>query len=105
MGYFLVFFTLAAAAGILPLPYVAKVILAVVLIGAYGYYVYRTIREGGGGLEEVPEKLTLWPSRPPAPTWAVVGQLLGALVVMALGATSLSRASSTAPRPWGYRTV
>ena len=35
---------------------------------------------------KVPEKLTLWPSRPPAPTWAVVGQLLGALVVMGLGA-------------------
>ena len=85
LGYFLVFFTLAAVAGILPLPYFAKVILAAVLVGAYGYYVYRTIREGGGGLEEVPDKLTLWPSRP-APTGAVVAQMLGALVVMALGA-------------------
>ncbi len=54
MGYFLMFFTLAAAAEILPLPYYAKVALEVVLLGAYGYYVSRTIREGGGGLEESP---------------------------------------------------
>lgn len=68
MGYFLVFFSLAAAVGIVPLPYFVKILVAVVLVLAYGYYVYRTIREGGGGLEEVPDKLTLWPSRPPAPT-------------------------------------
>ncbi|MDP9456572.1 MAG: hypothetical protein M3Q49_10690 [Actinomycetota bacterium] len=103
MGYFLVFFTLAAAAGVLPLPYFAKVVLAVVLLGAYAYYVYRTIREGGGGLEEVPDKLTLWPSRPPAPTWAVAGQLLGALVVMALGAHFFIEGVEHGSESWEYR--
>lgn len=42
---------------------------------------------GGASLEEAPERLKLWPSSwGRAPTWAVVSQNLGALVVMGVGA-------------------
>ncbi|WP_273844676.1 sodium:calcium antiporter [Rubrobacter calidifluminis] len=86
LGFFLVCFALAAAAGLVTLPFYAKAALAVLLIGAYAFYVQRVLRSGGAMLEEVPERLTLWRlgSRPPA--WAAVAQLFGSLVVMALGA-------------------
>ncbi len=84
--YFLVFFALAAAAGILPLPFYAKAALAVLLAGAYGFYVRQTIRSGGEEQEEPPERLWLWPSRSEAPTWAVCAQLALTVGVMAVGA-------------------
>ena len=84
--FFLIFFTLAAAAGVVPLPFAVKLGLGIVLVGAYGLYIWRTISSGGESLEEVPENLRLWPSDSPAPTWAVAGQLLASLVVMGVGA-------------------
>jgi cation:H+ antiporter len=65
---------------------VLKIILAVVLLGAYVLYVVWTVRKGGEAEEDVPEKLTLWPFRSEAPTWAVAAQLLGTIVVMGAGA-------------------
>jgi cation:H+ antiporter len=84
--YFLFFFSLGAGAGIVPLPFYLKVALAIVLIVAYALYVRQTIKHGGEGVEEPPEKLTLWPSSSEAPTWAVAAQALGMIAVMATGA-------------------
>ena len=86
LAYFLPCFALAAVAGILPLPMLVKILLAVVLLAAYVLYVVQTIRRGGEAGEDVPERLTLWPSRSPAPTWAVATQLIGMIVVMGFGA-------------------
>jgi cation:H+ antiporter len=86
--FFLVFFALAAGAGIVALPTYVKIIVAIVLVAAYVFYVWRTIVAGGEAMGETPDDLTLWPesSWGQAPTWAVVTQLLGTLVVMGVGA-------------------
>ena len=84
--FFLPCFTLAAAAGIVSLPLVLKILLAVILLAAYVLYVVLTIRKGGEAEEDVPEKLTLWRFHSEAPTWAVAAQLLGTMVVMGYGA-------------------
>jgi cation:H+ antiporter len=87
LGFFLVCYTLAAGAGVVRLPLILKIILAVLLLLAYVYYVIRTIRKGGSAQEgEAPENLTLWPFSSSAPTWAVATQLLGTVVVMGFGA-------------------
>lgn len=87
LGFFLVCYTLAAGAGVVRLPLVLKIILAILLLLAYAYYVIRTIRKGGSATEgEAPENLTLWPFGSTAPTWAVATQLVGTVVVMGFGA-------------------
>jgi cation:H+ antiporter len=85
VGFFLVFFAVAAAAGIVELPLFLRIGLAALLIAAYAYYVRRTLHSGGA-LEEVPEALTLWRFRSPTPTWAVVAQALLALALIVVGA-------------------
>jgi cation:H+ antiporter len=84
--FFLPCFTLAAVAGVLPLPLLVKILLTVALLAAYVLYVVRTIRSGGEAEGDVPERLTLWPFRSQAPTWAVAAQLVGTIVVMGFGA-------------------
>ena len=82
VGYFLVFFTVAAAVGMLALPFYLKVVVAVLLVGGYVRYVRLTLGSGGH-LEEVPEKLLLLPGRPnPSPLAAATQALvsLGAIV-------------------------
>ncbi len=86
LAFFLPCYTLAAAAGVVALPFFLKVLLAVLLLAAYVLYVVRTIRKGGESEGDSPSNLTLWPSRSPAPTWAVVAQVLGTIAVMAAGA-------------------
>ena len=87
LGFFLVCYTLAAGAGVVRLPLILKIILAILLLLAYIYYVIRTIRKGGSAVEgEAPDNLTLWPFRSVAPTWAVATQLIGTVVVMGFGA-------------------
>ncbi|HEU4492985.1 MAG TPA: hypothetical protein VFR69_02275 [Rubrobacteraceae bacterium] len=86
MVFFLACFSLGAGAGVVPLPFFLKVTLAVLLVVAYAAYVWRTIKSGGEGLEEPPEKLTLWSSGSEAPIWAVAAQLLGTVAVMGAGA-------------------
>jgi cation:H+ antiporter len=86
MLYFLFFFTLGAAAGIVPLPFYLKVALAILLVVAYALYVRQTIKHGGEGVDDTPEKLTLWPSSSEAPTWAVAAQVVGTIAVMGAGA-------------------
>ena len=87
LGFFLVCFTLAAAAGIVSLPLFLKILLAIVLLAAYVFYVVRTLKKDDEPEEgETPSNLTLWPSQSPAPTWAVAAQLLGTIAVMGTGA-------------------
>ncbi len=84
--FFLVFFALGVGAGLVPLPFFLKVVLAVVLVVAYGLYVWRTIQSGGEGIEEPPKKLILWRSDSEAPMWAVAAQVVGMVAVMGTGA-------------------
>ena len=84
--FFLFCFVLGAAAGILSLPLVLKILLAVVLLAAYVVYVVMTVKKGGEAEGEVPARLTLWPFRSQGPTWAVAAQLIGTIAVMAFGA-------------------
>jgi cation:H+ antiporter len=86
MLYFLFFFSLGAAAGIVPLPLYLKVALGILLVVAYALYIRQTIKAGGEGVEEPPQKLALWPSSSEAPTWAVAVQVGGTIAVMAAGA-------------------
>jgi cation:H+ antiporter len=87
MAFFLVCFTLATGAGLISLPLVLKIGLAVFLLVAYVLYVIRTIRAGDDATEgEPPDSLTLWPFRSPAPTWAVTAQVVGSVAVMGFGA-------------------
>jgi cation:H+ antiporter len=84
--FFLPCFTLAAVAGVLPLPLLVKILLAVALLATYVLYVVRTVKEGGEAEGDEPESLILWPGRSQGPTWAVAAQLIGTVVVMGFGA-------------------
>lgn len=84
--FFLPCFTLATVSGILPLPLVLKILLAVILLAAYVLYVVRTVMKGGEAEGDVPERLTLWPFHSQGPTWAVAAQLIGTVLVMGFGA-------------------
>ena len=86
IGFFLPFFAIAAATGIVQLPIFVKVIVAVVLLLAYAAHVWQTIRAGGESLSDTPDRLTIWPGSSPAPNWAVYAQVFGSLAVMAYGA-------------------
>ena len=84
--FFLFCFVLATAAGILPLPLLLKILLAVVLLAAYVFYVVRTVKKGGEAEGDVPARLTLWPFRSQGPTWAIAAQMIGTIAVMGFGA-------------------
>lgn len=92
MVFFFLCFGLAAGVGVVnsffAVPFFVMVVVAVGLVVAYVVHVVRTIIAGGAGLEEVPDDLTFWPESRfgTAPTWAIVVQVLGSLVVMTLGA-------------------
>ncbi|HEX2181730.1 MAG TPA: hypothetical protein VHH10_05555 [Rubrobacteraceae bacterium] len=105
MIFFLVCFALGAGAGLVPLPFFVKVVLAILLVVAYAVYVWRTIKSGGEGIEDPPEKLTLWPSGSEAPIWAVVAQVVGMVAVMGAGAhffvTAVEHLSESAGLPAG----
>ena len=83
--FFLIFFAVATVVGLVTLPFAAKVAVAVLLIAAYAYYVWRAL-SSGGALEEVPERLTLWRFGSRPPTWAVAAQLVIALALIVAGA-------------------
>jgi cation:H+ antiporter len=85
MGYFLVFFALAAGVGLLDLPIYLKALAALVLVIGYAQYVRQTL-VSGDHLEEVPEKLLLLPGRPNPPLVAVVFQTLASLGLIVVGA-------------------
>jgi cation:H+ antiporter len=76
VGFFLVFFAVAAGVGLVELPLYTKVVVALVLAFGYGLYVRRTLFSGEH-LEEVPKKLLLMPRRQEPPLFAVVFQTRG----------------------------
>ena len=87
MAFFLVCFGLAAGAGLISLPLVLKIGLALFLLVAYAGYVIYTIKSGSDATEgDPPDSLTLWPFRSAAPTWAVVAQVVGTVTVMGFAA-------------------
>jgi cation:H+ antiporter len=87
MAFFLVCFGLAAGAGLVSLPLVLKIGLAVFLLVAYAAYVIYTIKTGSDATEgDPPDSLTLWPFRSEAPTWAVAAQVVGTVTVMGFAA-------------------
>jgi cation:H+ antiporter len=85
LAFFLIFFAVAAAVGVVELLYPLKIVLALLLVVAYALYVRRTLHSGEA-LEEVPDRLTLWRRSSAPPTWAVVGQALLALALIVVGA-------------------
>lgn len=85
IAFFLVFFAVAAAVGVVELLYPLKIALALLLVVAYALYVRRTLHSGEA-LEEVPERLTFWRRSSVPPTWAVAGQALLALGLIVVGA-------------------
>jgi cation:H+ antiporter len=70
--FFLIFFAVAAGMGVVPLPLLAKVAVAVVLVAGYAWYVRLT--------------LVSLPRRPNPPPFAVAAQVLASLGVIVAGA-------------------
>jgi cation:H+ antiporter len=85
VGFFLVFFAVAAGVGLVELPLYSKVVVALVLALGYALYVRRTLASGEH-LEEVPERLLILPRRYDPPLFAVVFQTLASLGVILAGA-------------------
>jgi cation:H+ antiporter len=85
VGFFLVFFAVAACVGLVDLPLYSKVVVALVLVLGYALYVRRTLASGEH-LEEVPERLLLLPRRQDPPLFAVVFQTFASLGVILAGA-------------------
>ncbi len=85
IGFFLVFFTLAAGVGVLELPLYVKAAAALVLVLGYAHYVRKTL-VSGDHLEEVPEKLLLLPRSQNPPFAAVVCQTVASLALIVVGA-------------------
>ena len=85
MGFFLIFFALAAGVGLLELPLYLKLVVALILIVGYVHYVRLTL-VSGGHLEDVPEKLLILPRRQDPPVSAVIVQTVGSLALIVVGA-------------------
>jgi cation:H+ antiporter len=83
--YFLVFFALAVAVGLVPLPFWLKAVVAGLLVVGYAHYVRLTL-VSGGHLEDVPETLLALPRRPNPPLLAVTAQVLASLGGIVAGA-------------------
>jgi cation:H+ antiporter len=85
IGFFLVFFAVAAGVGLVELPPYTKVVVALVLAFGYGLYVKRTLFSGEH-LEEVPKRLLFMPRRQEPPLYGVVFQTLASLGIIIAGA-------------------
>ncbi len=85
IGFFLIFFAVAAGVGLVEMPLIFKVIVAIVLAFGYGIYVKRTLTSGEH-LEEVPERLLMLPRTQNPPFLAVLFQTLASLGVIIAGA-------------------
>ena len=85
VGFFLLFFAVAAGVGLVDLPIFLKVVVAIVLGFGYGIYVKRTL-SSGEHLEEVPERLLFLPRSTNPPFVAVLFQTLASLGVILAGA-------------------
>ena len=85
LGYFLVFFTLAAGVGMVDLPFVLKTLAAVALVAGYVRYVRLTL-VSGGHLEEVPERLLFMPGMQNPSALPAALQMVASLGVIVVGA-------------------
>ena len=85
VGHFLVFFAVAAVAGLLALPLWLKVVAAGALVAGYVRYARLTLGSGGH-LEDVPERLLALPRTPRPPLFAVAAQVLVSLGAIVVGA-------------------
>ena len=85
IGFFLVFFALAAGVGVVELAIHLKVAVALMLVVGYAFYVRRTLASGDH-LEDVPEKLLLLPRRRNPPLFAAFLQTLASLGTIVAGA-------------------
>ena len=85
VGFFLLAFAVAAGVGLLDLPVCGDVLIALLLVAAYVLHTVQTLRSGGG-LEDVPERLTFWRQISRAPMWAIIIQFVGAFAIMVVGA-------------------
>ncbi len=85
VGFFLIFFAVAAGVGLVELPIILKVVIAIVLAFGYGIYVKRTLTSGEH-LEEVPERLLILPRSGHPPFFAVLFQTIASLGVILAGA-------------------
>ncbi len=85
VGFFLVFFAVAAGVSLVELPLFIKVVVALMLALGYGLYVKLTLTSGAH-LEEVPERLLFLPRTENPPLFAVVFQTLASLGVIIAGA-------------------
>jgi cation:H+ antiporter len=85
VGFFVIFFALAAGVGIAELPLLPRLIVAGLLVGGYAYYVLLT-SISGGRLEGVPERLLFMPHRHSPPLWMIVMQVLIGLGLIIGGA-------------------
>jgi cation:H+ antiporter len=85
VGYFLVFFALAAVVGIVELPFVLKLVVAVALVAGYVRYARLTLGSGGH-LEEVPDRLLSLPRTPNPSRLAAALQVVASLGIIVAGA-------------------
>jgi cation:H+ antiporter len=85
LRYFLGFFAVAAAVGLVPLPLWLKAVVAGLLVAGYARYARMTLLSGGD-LEEVPERLLALPRRLHPPLYAVGAQVLASLGIIVAGA-------------------
>ncbi len=85
VGYFLVFFALAAVVGIVELPFVLKLVVAVALVAGYVRYARLTLGSGGH-LEEVPDRLLSLPRTPNPSGLAAALQVVASLGIIVAGA-------------------
>ena len=85
VGYFLVFFALAAGVGLVDLPFAVKLVVAVALVAGYVRYARLTLGSGGH-LEEVPERLLALPRTQEPSAFAAASQMVGSLGVIVAGA-------------------
>jgi cation:H+ antiporter len=85
IGFFLVFFFVAAGVGMVELSIYLRLVVAAVLVVGYVWYVRLTLFSGGH-LEEVPERLLFLPWVRNPPILAVVAQVLVSLGLIVVGA-------------------
>ncbi len=85
VGYFLVFFALAAGVGLVDLPFAVKLVVAVALVAGYVRYARLTLGSGGH-LEEVPERLLALPRTQEPSAFAAASQMVASLGVIVAGA-------------------
>ncbi len=85
LRYFIIFYTLAVLAAFTPWR-LAKIAVAAFLICGYAFYVKKTLGDGDSLSEADLEPLFVWRKEGQPPLYAVIGQVIVGLVLIAAGA-------------------